>query len=152
MEMKTYIEMGEKKAGKQIELARILGIRDTTLRLAKSGKMGLPDAICIKLADYIETDRLEIIAASNLVTEKDEERIKIFKSCFTRAASIAVAALIFTFSSMTSSPAHAGQLLSEHVNNLYYVKFQNTIVLIINMLCFFDSCKIIIFFPRVRYV
>lgn len=107
MDMKTYIELGEKKAGKQIELARFLGIRDTTLRLAKSGKMGLPDAICIKLADYIEANPLQVIAASNLVTEKDEERRKIFESCFTRAASIAAAALILAGSSMTSSPAHA---------------------------------------------
>ena len=88
MDMKTYIEMGEKKAGKQVELARMLNVRDTTLRLAKSGKKGLPDAICIKLADYIEVNPLQVIAASNLVTEKDEERRKIFESCFTRAASV----------------------------------------------------------------
>lgn len=122
MDMKTFIEIGEKKAGKQIELAKLLNVRDTTIRLAKSGKKGLPDAICIKLADYIEVNPLQVIAASNLVTEKDEERIKIFKSCLNRAASIAAAALIFTFSSMTSSPAHAAHLLSEQINNIYYVK------------------------------
>ena len=87
MEMKTYIEMGEKKAGKQTELGRILGIKENYLRNAKSGRAGLPDAICIKLADYIEVNPLQVIAASNLVTEKDEERRKIFESCFTRAAS-----------------------------------------------------------------
>lgn len=81
MEMKKYIEMGEKKAGKQIELARILDVRDSTLRLVKSGNNGLPDAICIKLADYIEVNPLHVIAASNLVTEKNEERRKIFESC-----------------------------------------------------------------------
>ena len=48
----------------------------------------MPDAICIKLADYIEVDRLEVIAASNLVTEKDQERRKLFESCFTTAASV----------------------------------------------------------------
>ena len=122
MKMKTYIEMGEKKAGKQIELAKILNIRDTALRLAKSGKKGLPDAICIKLADYIEVDRIEVIAASNLVTEKDEERRKIFESCFTRAASIAAAALIFAGSSMSSSPAHAAMSKNKSGINLYYVK------------------------------
>ncbi len=110
--MKTYIEMGEKKAGKQIELARMLNVRDTALRLAKSGKKGLPDAICIKLADYIEVNPLQVIAASNLVTEKDEERRKIFKSCFTRAASIAAGALFIGGISMTSPPAHASQFAS----------------------------------------
>lgn len=98
MDMKTYIEMGEKKAGKQVELARMLNVRDTALRLAKSGKKGLPDAICIKLADYIEVNPLQVIAASNLVTEKDEERRKIFESCFTRAASaMFVLAAVYNF-------------------------------------------------------
>ncbi|MDP3662068.1 MAG: hypothetical protein U1D41_10135 [Nitrosomonas sp.] len=122
MEMKNYIELGEKKAGSQIKLAEYLGQYDSGLRAVKAGKKGLPDAVCIKLADYIGVDRLEVIAASNLVTEKDEERRKIFESCFTRAASIAAAALIFAGSSMTSSPAHASQLASELPCNLYYVK------------------------------
>lgn len=123
MDMKKYIELGEQKAGTQVKLAEYLGQYDSGLRAVKAGKKGLPDAVCIKLADFIEVDRLEVIAASNLVTEKDEERIKIFKSCFNRAASIVAAAFIFTFSSMTSTPTHAGQLLSGHVNNLYCVKY-----------------------------
>ena len=113
MEMKIYIEMGEKKAGKQTELGKILGIKENYLRNAKSGRAGLPDAICIKLADYLEINPLQVIAASNLVTEKDEERIKIFKSCFTRAASITAGALIISSISMTSIPAHASQLASD---------------------------------------
>lgn len=88
MKMKTYIEMGEKKAGKQAELAKFLNVRYTTIGLVKSGKRGLPEALCIKLADYIGVNPLQVIAASNLITEKDEERRKIFESCFTRAASV----------------------------------------------------------------
>ncbi|SFM30634.1 hypothetical protein [Nitrosomonas communis] len=114
MEMRKYIEMGEKKAGKQIELARILNVRDSTLRLAKLGNNGLPDAICIKLADYIEVDRLEVIAASNLVTEKDEERRRIFESCFKKtsnaAASIATVILLTTV--LTLSPIKSVQAAS----------------------------------------
>jgi len=122
MEMKKYLELGEEKAGKQIELAKILGIPDSYIRIVKSGRRGLPADVCIKLADYIGADRLEIIAASNLVTEKDEEKRKIFKSCFTRAASIAAAALIFAGSSMTSSPVHAAMSENRSENILYYVK------------------------------
>lgn len=109
--MKELIEAAEKKAGKQVELARILGIRESYLRQAKLGKSGLPDAICIKLADYLETDRLEVIAASNLVTEKDEERRKVFESCFSgsKAASFTTTALfIGVILIMTPSSAHAG--------------------------------------------
>lgn len=113
MKMKELIETAEKKAGKQVELARILGVRESYLRQAKLGKSGLPDAICIKLADYLEADRLEVIAASNLVTEKDEERRKVFESCLkhtSKAASFIVAALLIALISITSpNPANASQ-------------------------------------------
>ena len=122
MKMKKYIEMGEKVAGSQVELAKLLEIKPNYLSMVKSNQRGLPDALCIQLADYIGVDRLEVIAASNLITEKDEKKRKLFESCFTKAASIAAAALILGASSTTSSPAHAD--LSENTSgiNLYYVK------------------------------
>lgn len=107
MEMKKYIEEGAKKAGNNKALAKLLNQSETILSDVKAGKKGLNDAACIKLADFLEVNPLYVIAASNLVTEKDEEKIKIFKSCFTRAATIAAAALIFAGGSMTSSPANA---------------------------------------------
>lgn len=94
MEMKNYIEKAEKKAGRQIDLAKMLGISDAYIRMVKSGKRGFPDDICIQLADYIEADRLEVIAASNLVTEKDEKKRKIFESCFRKVAGVAAAGII----------------------------------------------------------
>lgn len=102
MEMKKYIELGEKKAGTQLKLAEYLGQYDSGLRAVKAGKKGLPDAICIKLADFIEVDRLEVIAASNLVTEKDEERRKLFESCFTTAASVGFLMLVVDNSGLLS--------------------------------------------------
>lgn len=114
MDMKTFIEIGEKRAGKQAELAKYLNIRYTTLGLVKSGKRGLPEAICIKLARYIEADPLEVIAASNLVTEKDEERRKIFESCFTKAASVAAAAIIVSILTLPlQSTVNAANLSSQ---------------------------------------
>ena len=118
MEMKTYIEMGEKLAGSQIELAKILDIKPNYLSMVKSHQRGLPDALCLQLADFINVDRLEVIAASNLITEKDEKKRKLFESCFTRAATVAAAALIFAGSSMTYSPAQA-QYQKTGVNSIY---------------------------------
>ena len=118
MEMKTYIELGEKKAGKQTELGRILGIKENYLRNAKSGRAGLPDAICIKLADYLEVNPLQVIAASNLVTEKDEERRKIFESCFTRAASA-----IFALAAVYNFPLLSGK------TNAYFLAMAEQFVL-----------------------
>lgn len=120
MKMIKYIEKAEKKAGKQRELANILGISDAYIRSVKRGSRGLPDAVCIKLADYIEEDRLEVIAASNLVTEKDEEKRKIFESCFRKVAGVAAAAVvtsILTFSN--ASPTHAG-FSGQSVDNTNY--------------------------------
>ena len=96
MQMKKFIEEAERKAGKQTELARILGISDAYIRMVKTGKRGFADDICIKLADYIEADRLEVIAASNLVTEKDEEKRKLFESCFQKVASVAGVAIVIS--------------------------------------------------------
>lgn len=113
MEIKTYIEMGEKRAGKQVELAKILGVRDSYLRTVKTGRNGLPDAVCILLARYIEVDPLEVIAASNLVTEKDEERRKIFESCFTKAASVAAAAIVISILTLPlQKPVNAQEISS----------------------------------------
>jgi len=117
MDMKNYIEQAEKKAGKQTELAKLLGVSASYLRLVKAGKNGLSADMCIVLADYIGADRLQVIAASNLVTEKDEKKRKIFESCFTKAAGVTVAALLLGASTiMTSSPANASQASSDASN------------------------------------
>lgn len=113
MELKNYIEKAEKKAGSQVNLAKLLGISTGYIRNAKANKSGLPDPLCMQLADYINEDRLEIIAASNLITEKDKERRKILESCFkktNRAASIFIAALLLAAVTITTpNPANASQ-------------------------------------------
>jgi len=123
MKMKTYIEMAEKKAGKQAELAKYLNVRYTTIGLVKSGKRGLPEALCIKLADFIEVNPLAVIAASNLITEKDEERRKIFENCLSKVASLtSITLLIGVISIMTPPTANASQsTVSAHSNSTYFV-------------------------------
>jgi hypothetical protein len=126
-EFKEYIARGEKKAGKQTELSKILGISEAYIRTAKTGKRGLPIPICIILARFIEANELAVIAASDLVTEKDEGKRKILKSCFektNRAASFLIAAIFVAVISITSpNPANASQVTISHVHNLYYVKY-----------------------------
>ncbi len=110
MDMKNYIEKAEKKAGMQIELAKLLNTSSNNIRSIKAGKRGMPVDACIILADYIGEDRLKVIAASNLVTEKDEKKRKILESCFSRAATITAALyLVGVTSIMTPPPANASQ-------------------------------------------
>lgn len=114
MLINEYIEKAEKKAGKQIELAKILGTTSSYIRMVKAGKRGFPDDICIQLADFIEADRLEVIAASNLVTEKDEKKRKVFESCFRKVAGIAAAAIIASILTLTpQQTVNAKNLSSE---------------------------------------
>lgn len=127
MEMNKFIEKAEKKAGKQIELARILGISDAYIRMVKTGRRGFSDDICIKLADYIEEDRLEVIAASNLVTEKDEEKRKVFESCLkksSKAATVTITAFVISILTLApQAPIHADQN-NKTVNNINYKQLE----------------------------
>lgn len=114
MKMKTFIEAAEKKAGKQVELAKILEISDAYIRMVKSGKRSFSDDVCIQLADYIGADRLEVIAANNLVTEKDEKKRKIFESCFRKVAGVAAATVIASILTLTpQQTVNAKNLTSE---------------------------------------
>jgi ribosome-binding protein aMBF1 (putative translation factor) len=74
MIFKELIEKAEKAAGSQKELALKIGQTPSALRSAKCGNIGLPIYACIMIADLIEIDRIEVIKASELVTEKKEER------------------------------------------------------------------------------
>ncbi|ALQ52061.1 helix-turn-helix domain-containing protein [Nitrosomonas ureae] len=122
--MKNYIEKAERKAGKQTELANMLGITASYIRMVKAGKKGFPIETCIVLADYIGADRLEVIAASNLVTEKDEKKRKILESCFTRAASVTAAAIVISILTLLqTSPVYAGFKQSIY-NNTNYTQLQ----------------------------
>lgn len=79
MNLRDYIEMGEMEAGSQVKLAEYLMMNPANIRNAKRGTQGIPDAMCIKLAKLVGATEIEVIAASNLVTEKNPERRKIFE-------------------------------------------------------------------------
>ncbi len=73
MELREYIDAGIRKTGTAKELAKHLGLAHASyIANARGGQRGLPNAACYKLADLIGVTRDEVIAASELVTEKDE--------------------------------------------------------------------------------
>ncbi len=111
MELKDYINMGEVEAGTQVKLATILDIKDANIRRSKRGITPLPDPVCIVLANLIKVDPLKVIAASNLVTEKNPKRRKILEGCLATMTSIAFAVLL----SVNSITSEAESML--HSNN-----------------------------------
>ena len=78
MNLKEIIEAAEEKAGGRKPLAQLLDQDAQNLTNAKAGKRGLPAYACIEMAALIGIDPLEAIAASELVTEKKENRRAVF--------------------------------------------------------------------------
>ena len=78
MELKNYIEEGIEKCGTAAALARHLHQNANALRDAKRHRQGLPNYACVMLADLLGVERIEVIAASELVTEKNPERQKVW--------------------------------------------------------------------------
>jgi plasmid maintenance system antidote protein VapI len=88
MEIKNYISIGTEKLGSQKALAEFLGIPATSIRNVNCGRQGLSNVTCVKLAQLIETDPLEVIAASELVTEKKPEKRAFWERLRARARDI----------------------------------------------------------------
>lgn len=74
MELKTYIEQAEKLLHTGKAVAEKLGVNAPDLSGAKAGRRGLPGYACVRLAQLIGEDERRVIAASELVTEKNPER------------------------------------------------------------------------------
>lgn len=78
MELRDYIDAAIKVCGTAVELAKHLDQNPTAIRNAKCHQRGLPVFACIQLAQLLEVDPMEVIAASELVTEKNERRKAVF--------------------------------------------------------------------------
>jgi hypothetical protein len=74
MELREMIEKAAENKGGMRELATAIGIHPNNLTNAKRGERGLPISACGKLADILDIDRWTVVAASDLVTEKNPER------------------------------------------------------------------------------
>lgn len=74
MELRDYIEEAAAKAGSVSALARMLGMNQPDVSNAKAMKKRLPAKAIVEISDYIGADLKAVIAANELVTEKDEEK------------------------------------------------------------------------------
>lgn len=73
-DLRDYIEAGIKKYRTAVALSRVLKQNPKALSNAKHHKQGLPNYVCAALADLIGVERINVIAASELVTEKNLDR------------------------------------------------------------------------------
>ncbi|MDP2852571.1 MAG: hypothetical protein Q8O23_04110, partial [Gallionella sp.] len=68
------------------------------------------------IADLIGEDRITVIAASELVTEKKEERRKVWHPFVARAASVVLGIVILN---MTPAPAEAAPIHAKSLTTLH---------------------------------
>lgn len=144
MELRDYIEMGITKAGNVTELAKLLELRRENLSGAKGGNRGLPDIASAKLAQLIGVPEIAVIAASEMVTAKDEKAREFwrpFAQNLSRAAGVFMTLSGLVMFSTAPKDANAAPVLEPvtmkvtesarnalpfsktRPNDLYYVKY-----------------------------
>lgn len=116
MNIIEMIVKGNEKAGSQKNLAELLGVSSQNIANTKKGRYGLPDYACFRLAELLQIDPATVIAASALVTEKNEERRKTFLPfVIGKAATIAALSMGLVILEMTPTPAEAATLLDNGI-------------------------------------
>ncbi|MDO8291176.1 MAG: helix-turn-helix transcriptional regulator [Parvibaculum sp.] len=116
MELRDYIREANEIAGTQSALAQILDISSTHIAAAKRGTQGLRLDACYKLAALLQRDPAEIAAANALVTERNEERRKVFYPFVMRKAAT-IAALSLGLVILEITPIDAEAALRLGLNN-----------------------------------
>jgi plasmid maintenance system antidote protein VapI len=112
MQLRDLIEAGIERKGGVSQLADALGLARQHVTNAKAHQRGIPADACVKLSELLRVDLKTVIAASELVTERKEEK-RAFWLPFvtnardmTKAASIAlILATVTNF--VTTTPAEA---------------------------------------------
>lgn len=74
MELRDYLNAGINRIGGAKQLADYLGILPQALSNAKAHQRGIPNDACFKLAELLGADIRGVIAASELATERKEEK------------------------------------------------------------------------------
>lgn len=121
MDLRELIEAGTAKAGEQKELARLIHINPNDLTNAKAGRRGIPASSCFMLAEYLGIDPARVIAASALVTEKNEERRKVFYPFVMGRAAMILAWSVLTGITALPLESHAAQRIMSFASSILHI-------------------------------
>lgn len=111
MELRNYIEAGITEKGSVIALAEYLGVAPTSIADAKAHRRGLPAHSCVSLSELLHVELKTILAASELATERKEEKRAFWLPFVTNqempriAKLVLILALVTNF--VTPAPAEA---------------------------------------------
>lgn len=128
MELHKMIELAANKKGSIRNLAKDIGVSDTNLTSAKMGRRGLPAIACGKLADILEIDRWTVVAASELVTERSEEKRAYFSPFVLNSISSIATAIIALTLSTAQNEANANETFKVSATPRYAASLNETMV------------------------
>lgn len=118
MELRTFIERAEKAAGSQKELGLIIGQSPSHIRSAKAGLQGLPTYACVMIADMIGEADISVIAASELTTEKKENRRRIWEK---KLGGLAASLLLCSVTTVVTPKAAEASILHDFNDQTLYI-------------------------------
>lgn len=93
MELTNYIKAGVLKKGSVTALADYLGLHPNAVTAANGHRRGIPNDAAVKLAQLLGVPEIDVIAASELATERKEDK-RAFWLRYTKTAKLAHAASI----------------------------------------------------------
>lgn len=93
MELRDYITSGIKKCGDQKTTAMRLGLSSQQLTNAKAHRSGIPNDAAVKLAQLLDVPAIDVIAASELATERKAEKREFWLSFANPAKSARLAGM-----------------------------------------------------------
>jgi plasmid maintenance system antidote protein VapI len=121
MQLHDYMEIGITKKGSVTALASYLGIAPNSVTDAKAHRRSLPADACVKLSDLLNVELKTIIAASELATERKEEKRAFWlpfvtnAKDLTRAASYAlILGIVTNFVTTTEAEARNSAVSSQY--------------------------------------
>lgn len=121
MDLPEMIDVAGKKFPSDAALARAIGVEPSLLCNAKKKKKPLPASACGKLGEILDIDRYSVVAASDLITEKNEERRKyLYPFVMGRAAAIIVTTALIGTTALPQN-AEANQGFTCHRHGLIYI-------------------------------
>ena len=134
MELKDLLDEAVRKTGTVTALAAALQLTPQQITNARAHRAGIPIASCYLLAALIEHDLHEVIAASELVTEKKPERRAVLLPFVRHAAGIIFVVGVALIATSNPENAAASMLwIGSVVSNTNYGVFLAVLVCLLFM-------------------
>lgn len=112
------------ETGSDYAIAKLLGISRARISGYRTGKSLFDDEMCMKVAEVLGLDPLEVIAAMNAIRAKSQAQKSFWEKTYARITGTAAAvtlALALSLGSSVPSPTYAAENLD---NNTYYAKLR----------------------------